>query len=50
VSQLEANKNCEEFGPNLTEEMASSGASFSLNSLLLLSEDEDPFDILMEIF
>lgn len=33
-SHDETNKNCEEFGPNLTEEIPSSGGDFNLNSVL----------------
>jgi hypothetical protein len=35
VSHDETRRNCDEFGPNLTAEIPSSGPFFSWNSLLL---------------
>lgn len=34
LSQEETSKNCEEFGPNLTDDIPSSGGVLSLNSVL----------------
>ena len=46
MSQDETKRNWEEFGPNLTDEIPSSGAFFNRNSLLFPDSPFEEFDIL----